>query len=143
MTNWLILEDTAKYLKMGKSTRCDLARKMYGVALRLMECLRLRAQDIGFARSEIMIRDGKGAKERITMPPESFKGRLKEHLKRVWVIHKRALADGWGASCCRTLSTTSIPTPEGLAPAMGFPQENRWKNARSGNHPGCCAPKVL
>ncbi len=46
---------------------------MYGVGLRLMECLRLRVQDIDFARNEIAVRDGKGGKDRITMLPKSLK----------------------------------------------------------------------
>ena len=46
---------------------------MYGAGLRLMECLRLRVQDIDFARNEITGRDGKGGKDRITMLPESLK----------------------------------------------------------------------
>ena len=46
---------------------------MYGAGLHLMECLRLRIQDIDFARSEITVRDGKGGKDRFTMLPESLK----------------------------------------------------------------------
>lgn len=48
------------------------ASLMYGANLRLMECLRLRAQDIEFARSEITVRDGKGAKDRIAVFPQSL-----------------------------------------------------------------------
>ena len=44
-----------------------MASLMYGTGLRLMECLRLRVQDIDFSRNEILVRDGKGAKDRITM----------------------------------------------------------------------------
>jgi site-specific recombinase XerD len=50
-----------------------LASLMYGAGLHLMECLRLRVQDIDFSRNEIIVRDGKGAKDRITMLPESLK----------------------------------------------------------------------
>jgi len=44
----------------------------YGAGPRLMECLRLRVQDIDFWRNEILVRDGKGAKDRVTMLPESL-----------------------------------------------------------------------
>ena len=44
-----------------------MALIMYGTGLRLMECLRLRVQDIDFSRNEIIVRDGKGAKDRVTM----------------------------------------------------------------------------
>ncbi len=47
-----------------------------GAGLRLMECLRLRVQDVDFSRKEIHVRDGKGAKDRITMLPESLKAPL-------------------------------------------------------------------
>lgn len=65
-----------------------MASLMYGAGLRLMECLRLRVQDIDFARNEITVRDGKGAKDRITMLPESLKAPLQDHLKKVKAIHE-------------------------------------------------------
>ena len=71
-----------------------MASLMYGAGLRLMECLRLRVQDIDFSRKEILVRDGKGAKDRITMLPESLKAPLQQHLKTVKTIHERDLADG-------------------------------------------------
>ena len=71
-------------------------RNMYGSGLRLMECLRLRVQDIDFRRNEILVRDGKGAKDRITMLPESLKAPLQKHLRSVKAIHEKDLAEGWG-----------------------------------------------
>lgn len=73
-----------------------MASLMYGAGLRLMECLRLRVHDIDFSRNEILVRDGKGAKDRITMLPESLKAPLQQHLKTVKTIHERDLSDGWG-----------------------------------------------
>ena len=64
--------------------------------LPLMECLRLWVQDIDFARNEILARDGKGAKDRITMLAESLKAPLQNHLKKPKAIHERHLAEGWG-----------------------------------------------
>jgi integron integrase len=72
------------------------ASLMYGAGLRLMECLQLRVQDVSFASSEILVRDGKGGKDRVTMLPESLKTALQEHLKRVRAIHQQDLAEGWG-----------------------------------------------
>lgn len=73
-----------------------MASLMYGAGLRLMECLRLRVQDIDFSRKEILVRDGKGAKDRVTMLPESLTAPLREHLTRVKAVHEQDVADGWG-----------------------------------------------
>jgi hypothetical protein len=64
--------------------------------LPLMECLRLRVQGIDFAGNEILGREGKGAKDRITTPAESLKAPLQSHLKKVKAIHERDLAEGSG-----------------------------------------------
>ena len=106
-----------------------MASLMHGAGLRLMECLRLRVQDIDFARSEILIRDGKGAKDRITMLPESVKIRLQDHLKKAKALHERDLAEGWG----RVQMPTALDRKYPNAPAdwrwqWVFPQENRWMN---------------
>ena len=67
---------------------------MYGGGLRLMECVRLRVKDIDFGRHQIMVRDGKGQKDRITMLPERFVVPLQEHLARVKVIYEKDKANG-------------------------------------------------
>jgi integron integrase len=109
-----------------------MASLMYGAGLRLMECLRLRVQDVDFARNEILIRDGKGAKDRITMLPESVSAKLQEHLMKVKKIHGRDLADGWG----RVQMPTALDRKYPNAPAdwrwqWVFPQENRWVNLQT------------
>ncbi len=94
-----------------------MASLMYGAALRLMECLWLRVQDIDFSRNEILVRDGKGAKDRITMLPASLKAPLHEHLKHVKAVHDRDLADGWGR----------VLLPDALARKYpNAPKEWRW-----------------
>ena len=110
-----------------------MASLMYGAGLRLMECLRLRVQDIDFSRNEIMVRDGKGAKDRITMLPESLKQPLSDHLKNVKNIHDRDLADGWG----RVLLPGALDRKYPNAPAEWrwqwvFPQDHRWVNTKTG-----------
>jgi integrase len=96
-----------------------MASLMCGAGLRLMECLRLRVQDIDFARNEILIRDGKGSKDRITMLPESFKTPLQDHLKKVKILHDRDLVDGWGAFKCQRPWTANIPTPRRIGDGNG------------------------
>jgi integron integrase len=70
---------------------------LYGTGMRIMEVLRLRVKDVDFARKEILIRDGKGYKDRITMLPGSLVERLQEHLKRVKTLHEKDLSNGYGA----------------------------------------------
>ena len=70
-----------------------MASLIYGAGLRLRGCLCLRVQDIDFKRTEIIVRDGKGAKDRVTMLPESLKKSLKDHLRKVKAIPERDLAE--------------------------------------------------
>jgi integron integrase len=109
-----------------------IATLLYGAGLRLMECLRLRVQDIDFGKNQITVRNGKGDKDRVTMLPQSVKPMLAEHLRRVKHIHEKDLTDGWGM----------VELPEALgrkyprAPRLWewqwvFPQERRWKNPRT------------
>jgi integron integrase len=71
-------------------------RLLYGTGLRLLECLRLRIKDVDFGRNEIIVHDGKGAKDRVTVLPESLKGDLARHLERVQLIHEQDMAAGLG-----------------------------------------------
>jgi integrase len=74
-----------------------MAKLLYGSGLRLMECVRLRVKDVDFAQHQIVVRDGKGEQDRITMLPDSLIAPLQEHLQRVKQLHKRDLAQGQGA----------------------------------------------
>lgn len=73
-----------------------MACLMYGAGLRLSECLRFRVQDVDFGSNQIIIRDGKGAKDRITLLPESVKRPLMDHLREAKAVHEGDLADGYG-----------------------------------------------
>ncbi len=73
-----------------------VANLMYGTGMRLMEALALRVKDTDFDYSQIIIRAGKGNKDRITMLPQRLVEPLKKHLIRVRRIHKRDLEQGYG-----------------------------------------------
>jgi integron integrase len=73
-----------------------MARLMYGTGMRLMECVRLRVKDIDFGRHEILVRDGKGGKDRITVLPRVLIISLQNHLARVALLHADDLANGFG-----------------------------------------------
>lgn len=110
-----------------------MASLMYGAGLRLMECLRLRVQDIDFVRNEITVRDGKGAKDRITMLPESLKTRLKAHLNKVKAIHEKDIDEGWGRVQMPFALDRKYPNaPMDWRWQWVFPQETRWINPRTG-----------
>ena len=78
-------------------TQWLIASLLYGTGMRIMECLRLRVQDIDFKRREILIRDGKGFKDRVTMLPVSLSAALQTHLDKVRTLHESDLAQGFGA----------------------------------------------
>ncbi|MBK8946434.1 MAG: integron integrase [Ignavibacteriae bacterium] len=69
---------------------------LYGAGLRLIECLRLRVQDIDFSLNQIIVRNGKGDKDRITILPEIVKSALKERIKEIQIQHKEDLEKGYG-----------------------------------------------
>jgi integron integrase len=73
-----------------------MAQLLYGSGMRVLECARLRVKDIDFARSEILIRDGKGSKDRVTMLPQTTVPALRRQLTRVKVLHDDDLARGLG-----------------------------------------------
>jgi integron integrase len=73
-----------------------VAAFLYGAGLRLMEALRLRVQDVDFKRREILVRDGKGFKDRVTMLPDRVAVRLQAHLATVRQVHERDLAEDFG-----------------------------------------------
>jgi integrase len=68
--------------------------------LRLGEAVSLRVKDIDFNRGEILVRDGKGRKDRVTRLPETVKKSLLRHLEQVQRLHRRDLADGAGRLWC-------------------------------------------
>jgi integron integrase len=69
---------------------------LYGAGLRLMECLQLRVKDIDFGAKQILVRAGKGNKDRHTMLPAAVKEPLAEHLERVKQQYQRDRACGLG-----------------------------------------------
>lgn len=73
-----------------------MAGLLYGSGLRLMECVRLRVKDVEFSRHEIVVREGKGNKDRVTMLPTSLAEPLRLHLDKVKALHARDLDDGHG-----------------------------------------------
>jgi len=110
-----------------------VATLLYGTSMRLLEALRVRVKDLDFALNEILIREGKGMRDRHTMLPESLKPALRNHLDSVKALHERDLKDGYG----------EVFLPDALErkyPAAGrhwgwqyvFPAPSRSRDPRSG-----------
>jgi integron integrase len=129
----LTREEVKAVLAMLAGDKWLMASLMYGAGLRLMECLRLRVQDMDFQRSEIFVRDGKGAKDRVTMLPGSLKVPLMKHLNRVKALHDNDLAEGWGRVQMPFALDRKYPNaPKDWRWQWVFPQENRWRETRTG-----------
>jgi len=73
-----------------------MAQLLYGSGLRLMECLRLRVKDLDFGNHQLIVRDGKGEKDRSTVLPDSLVPALQTHLRTVKALHERDLREGYG-----------------------------------------------
>jgi integron integrase len=73
-----------------------LASLLYGTGMRLMECLRLRVKDLDFARNAIVVRNGKGGKDRHTVLPRKLIEPLQREVERARMLHGRDLAEGYG-----------------------------------------------
>ena len=73
-----------------------MAALLYGTGMRLMECVRLRVKDVDFDRGEIVVRDGKGGKDRRVPLPKRLREPLRERIARTQVVHAQDLARGHG-----------------------------------------------
>jgi integron integrase len=85
--------EAGRLLAQLTGTRWLLASLLYGSGLRVMECLRLRVKDVDLAYRQILVRDGKGEKDRVTMLPEKLVEPVRAHLERV---RARDLREGYG-----------------------------------------------
>lgn len=92
----LTQEEVLSILLEMEGTQQLIGRLLYGTGMRILECLRLRVKDIDFARGEILIRDGKGFKDRITMLPRALQAPLQQHLRAMRAAHEKDLAEGFG-----------------------------------------------
>ncbi len=110
-----------------------IASLLYGSGMRLMECLRLRVKDIDFARGEILVRDGKGFKDRVTMLPAATVPMLREQMARARVLHQRDLADALGEAALPYALARKYPgTGREWGWQFVFPSEGLCTDPRDG-----------
>ena len=88
-------QEVRQVLSQMKGIHLLMANILYGSGLRLMECIRLRVQDLDFDRNIIYVRAGKGGKDRTTLFPDLIKDELKLHIAKVKALHEQDLALGY------------------------------------------------
>ena len=93
----LTREEIKQVLSNMESTTWLVSSLLYGSGLRLLDGLRLRVQDVDFKQRSILVRDGKGGKDRHTMLPEVLLPHLSRHLEKVKQMHVQDLANGFGS----------------------------------------------
>ena len=110
-----------------------VASLLYGAGMRLMEALRLRVKDVELSRKEILIRDGKGAKDRVTMLPTALVNPLKAHLLKAKALHDQDVAEGFGEVYLPHALDKKYPTAgREWGWQYVFPSGNRAVDPRSG-----------
>jgi integron integrase len=128
----LTRDEVARVLDELSGVQWLVANLLYGAGLRLLEALRLRVKDIDFARGELLVRDGKGQKDRVTMLPQRLILPLQEHLQKVAVLHRADLAEGFGRANLPFALARKYPN---AAAEWGwqfvFPSGNRSQDPRS------------
>jgi integron integrase len=86
-----------------------MGQLLYGSGLRLMECLRLRIKDVDFDQNHILVRNGKGFKDRVTLLPKLVTDTLKSQMDYAKVIHERDLANGYGRTSLPNALSVKYP----------------------------------
>lgn len=106
---------------------------LYGSGLRLSECLRLRVQDVDLARGQLLVRNGKGAKDRVTVLPAALGPALRAQLLEARAVHARDVTDGWGRIELPAALARKYPeASRDWRWQWAFPQQRRWKDASTG-----------
>lgn len=106
-----------------------VAGLLYGSGLRLFEALELRVKDIDFERGEIVIRRGKGAKDRVTILADGQKLALRRHLERTRLEHEREGVSGWSCALGHEDWRTSAASPasDGCAAGLSRGGAHEWR----------------
>lgn len=129
----LSCDEVNRILLAMTGTNALVAKLLYGTGMRLMEGLRLRVQDIDFNQNQIIVRSGKGDKDRITMLPLSLVDELQSQLARVRQLHQSDLSEGFGRTILPFALDRKYP---GAGIEFGwqfcFPSKNRSTDPRTG-----------
>ena len=128
----LTRDEVTRVLAQLSGVKWMVATLLYGSGLRLLEALRLRVKDVEFSRGQLVVRDGKGQKDRVTMLPRVLVGPLQEHLAMVAALHQQDLAEGFGRANLPFALARKYPNAAAdWAWQFVFPSGNRSVDPRS------------
>jgi integron integrase len=109
------------------------AALLYGSGLRLLECLRLRVKDVDFERSQVLVRDGKGQKDRATLLPAALVEPLRRQVAHVEAVHQKDVGEGFGRVYLPHALAEKYPEADRrLGWQYLFPARRRGEDPRSG-----------
>jgi integron integrase len=126
-------DEVAAVLARLRGVHRLIGRLLYGSGMRIMECVRLRVKDVDFSRREILIRDGKGAKDRVTMLPRVAVRPLRQQLVFARELHTLDLRDGFGEVWLPFALARKFPTAgRAWGWQYAFPADRRSCDPRTG-----------
>ena len=127
----LTVEEVSRVLAELDGVPSLVGQLLYGSGLRLLEALRLRVKDVEFESGQIVVRDGKGEKDRVTVLPQAIREPLLEHLRGVWRLHQQDLDAGGGRVQLPYALAVKYPNADRewcwqyVFPAAGFSKDPR------------------
>ncbi len=126
-------DEVQRVLAQMHGTHLLMAKLIYGSGIRLMECIRLRIQDIDFGQGNLFIRSGKGGKDRTSFLPSFVSNELLKHIERVKCLHQRDLVEGYGeVAMPGALARKYIKAAKQPAWQFVFPSQRRSIDPRCG-----------
>jgi integron integrase len=129
----LTTEEVRALLAQFEGTKWLIYALLYGTGMRIMECMRLRVKDIDFPYKQILIRDAKGGKDRVTVLPESLIEPLGSHIVKVRELHQTDLRAGYGSVYLPYALERKYPNaPREWGWQYVFPSKNLSIDPRSG-----------
>jgi integron integrase len=126
-------EEAVAVLAQLHGTSLLMASLLYGAGLCLMECLQLRVKDLDFASQQIIVRNGQGTQDRLTLLPQTLVAPLQRHLITVQALHEEDMAEGYGdAYLPYAFARTSPNAGQAWVWHYVFPAAKRVHDLRSG-----------
>lgn len=129
----LTREEVRAVLAQLDGTDALVAKLLYGSGMRLLEGLRLRVKDVDFGQRHLVVRDGKGQKDRVTLLPRSLEQPLRAQIDRVRLLHERDVREGFGRVYLPDALARKYPGADReIGWQYAFPTARRGVDPRSG-----------